>query len=72
MEMVEVYDEKIQRYLEKDSEVESLLENKLWTFDIVISRLQSFLNHSKTIILFFTIFLVIYYIYITFISYIFF
>lgn len=51
---------------------ESLLENKLWTFDIVISRLQSFLNHSKTIILFFTIFLVIYYIYITFISYIFF
>lgn len=51
---------------------ESLLENKLWTFDIVISRLQSFLNHSKIIILFFTIFLAIYYIYITFISYIFF
>lgn len=51
---------------------ENLLENKLWTFDIVISRLQSFLNHSKIIILFFTIFLAIYYIYITFISYIFF
>lgn len=29
MEMVEVYDEKIQRYLEKDSEVEGLLENKI-------------------------------------------
>ena len=51
---------------------ESLLENKIWTFDIVISRLQSFLNHSKTTILFFIIFLGIYYIYITFISYIFF
>mgnify|MGYP001244355603 FL=1 len=51
---------------------ESLLENKLWTFDIVISRLQNFLNHSKIIILFFTIFLGIYYVYITFISYIFF
>ncbi len=51
---------------------ENLLENKLWTFDIVISRLQSFLNHSKITILFFNIFLAIYYIYITFISYIFF
>ena len=51
---------------------ESLLENKIWTFDIFISRLQSFLNHSKTTILFFIIFLGIYYIYITFISYIFF
>ena len=51
---------------------EDLLENKLWTFDIAISRLQNFLNHSKVIILFFTVFLSIYYVYITFISYIFF
>lgn len=51
---------------------ENLLENKLWTFDVFISKLQSFLNHSKIIILFFTIFLGIYYVYITFISYIFF
>lgn len=51
---------------------ESLLENKLLTFDIVISKIKTFLNHNKIIILFFTIFLTIYYIYITFVSYIFF
>lgn len=51
---------------------ENLLENKLLTFDIVISKLKNSLNNSKIIILFFTIFLTIYYIYITFISYIFF
>lgn len=51
---------------------ENLLENKLWIFDIIISRIKTFINHSKIIILFFTIFLTIYYIYITFISYIFF
>ena len=51
---------------------ESLLENKIWTFDIVISRLQSFLKHSKIILLFLAVFLGIYYVYITFISYIFF
>ena len=51
---------------------ENLLENKLLTFDIVISKLKNSLNNSKIIILFFTIFLTIYYINITFISYIFF
>ena len=51
---------------------EDLLENKTWFFDIVISNLQSFLSHNKLVILFFSTFLVIYYIYITFLSYIFF
>lgn len=51
---------------------ESLLENKIWTFDIFISKLQSFLKHSKIILLFLAVFLGIYYVYITLISYIFF
>lgn len=51
---------------------ENLLENKPWIFDILASWLYSFLNHTKTTILFFIIFLMIYYIYITFITYIFF
>lgn len=51
---------------------ESLLENKIWIFDILFSKIHSFLNHSKMTILFFSVFLLIYYIYITFISYIFF
>lgn len=51
---------------------ESLLSNKMWIFDIFISKLHKFLHHSKIIILFFSIFLIIYYFYITFVSYIFF
>ena len=52
--------------------VSYLLENKIWTFDIFISKLQSFLKHSKIILLFLAVFLGIYYVYITLISYIFF
>lgn len=51
---------------------ESLLSNKVWIFDIFILKLYKFLNHSKIIILFLTTFLIIYYFYITFVSYIFF
>ena len=51
---------------------EDLLENKTWFFDIFFSSFQTFLSHNKLVILFFSIFLAIYYIYITFISYIFF
>lgn len=51
---------------------ESLLSNKMWIFDIFISKFHKFLHHSKVIILFFSVFLIIYYFYITFVSYIFF
>lgn len=51
---------------------ESLLSNKVWIFDIFMLKLYNFLNHSKIIILFFITFLIIYYFYITFVSYIFF
>lgn len=51
---------------------ENLLSNKVWIFDIFILKLYNFLNHSKLIILFFSTFLIIYYLYITFVSYIFF
>lgn len=50
---------------------ETLLENRTWIFDILISKFQTFFYHSKIIILFFSIFLIVYYIYITFVSYIF-
>ena len=48
---------------------ENLLENKTWIFDTLISNLQSFYSHTKLLIAFLFIFLLSYYIYITFVSY---
>ena len=51
---------------------ELLLQNKSWSFDIVFNKLFNFINHSKLIILFTLTFIIFYYIYITFVTYIFF
>lgn len=51
---------------------ETVLQNKSWSFDILLDKLLSFLNHSKFIILFISLFIITYYIYITFVTYIFF
>lgn len=51
---------------------ENLLENKTWIFDTLISNLQAFYSHTKLLIAFLFIFLLSYYIYITFVSYVFF
>ena len=59
----------------KDSPLEIkelLLQNKSWSFDIVFNKLFNFINHSKLIILFTLTFIIFYYIYITFVTYIFF
>lgn len=51
---------------------ETLLQNKMWYFDIFFSKLKSFFIHSKFIILFFLTFFIIYEFYITILKYFFF
>lgn len=51
---------------------ETVLQNRSWSFDILFDKLLSFLNHSKLTILFVSLLIISYYIYITFVTYIFF